>query len=76
MPVTGERLDLLVGKPVRVYLKDGANLSGILKVNLKHEQRFLLRQRGGLDQVIPYDRVVRVDNLERKPAWWRRLLHR
>ena len=76
MPVTGEGLDPLLGKHVRVHLKDGADISGVFKVNLKEEQRFLLKQRGGLDQVIPYQKVVRVDSLERKRSWWRRLLRR
>jgi hypothetical protein len=76
MPVTGEGLDPLLGKRIRVRLKDGADISGIFKVNLKQEQRLLLRQRGGLEQVIPYQKVERVDSLERKRAWWRRLLHR
>ncbi len=74
MPVTGEELDPLLGKRVRVHLKDGADLSGILKVNLKREQRFHLEQRGGLDQVISYQRAARVVNLEGKRSWWRRLL--
>ena len=74
MPVTGEELDPLLGKHVRVHLKDGADLSGILKVNLKREQRFHLEQRGGLDQVISYQRAARVVNLEGKPSWWRRML--
>jgi len=74
MPVTGEELDPLLGKRVRVHLKDGADLSGILKINLKREQRFHLTQRGGLDQVIPYQRAVRVEDLEGKRSWWRRLL--
>ena len=76
MPVHGEELDPLLGKRVRVYLKDGADLSGIFKVNLKGEQRFLLRQRGGLEQVIPYVRAARVVNLEEQKSWWRRLLRR
>jgi len=76
MPVTGDELDPLLGKHVRVYLKDGANLTGIFKVNLKNEQRFLLKQQGGIDQVIPYQRAMRVVNLEAKSGWWRRLLGR
>jgi len=76
MPVTGEGLDPLLGKRIRVRLKDGVDISGIFKVNLKQEQRLLLRQRGGLEQVIPYQKVARIDSLERRPVWWRRLLHR
>ena len=76
MPVTGEELDPLLGKHVRVFLKDGADLSGIFKVNLRTEQRFHLEGRGGLDQVIIYNRVVRVQDLEEKRSWWQRLLRR
>jgi len=76
MPVSGEELDPLLGKRVRVYLKEGADLSGIFKVNLKSEERFLLEERGGLDQVIPYSRTIRVVNLEATKGWWRRLLKR
>lgn len=76
MPLNGEELDPLVGKRVRVYLKDGADLSGVFKANLKGEQRFLLRQRGGLEQVIPYANAAKVVNLEERKSWWRRLLRR
>jgi len=76
MPVTGEELDPLLGKRVRVFLKDGADLSGVFKVNLKTEQRFHLKERGGLDQVIPYSRVVRVQDLQKKRSWLQRLLRR
>jgi len=76
MPISGDELDPLLGKRVRVHLKDGADLSGILKLNLRNEQRFLLKQRGGLDQVISYERAARVVSLEKKPSWWRRLLKR
>ncbi len=76
MPVTGDQLDPLLGKHVRVFLKDGADLSGIFKVNLKPQQRFHLKGRGGLDQVISYNRVVRVQDLEQKRSWWQRLRRR
>jgi len=76
MPVTGEELDPLLGKRVRVFLKDGADLSGVFKVNLKTEQRFHLKGRGGLDQVITYSRVVRVQDLQKKRSWLQRLLRR
>jgi hypothetical protein len=76
MPVSGEQLDPLLGKRVRVYLKDGADLSGVFRVNLKREQRFLLKERGGIDQVIDYHRTVRVVDLEGRKNWWQRLLKR
>jgi hypothetical protein len=76
MPVSGEQFDPLLGKRVRVYLKDGADLSGVFKTNLKAEQRFLLKERGGVDQVIPYHRAVRIVNLEGQKSWWRKLLGR
>ena len=76
MVVRGDELDPLLGKRVRVHLKDGADLSGVLKVNLKREQRFLLRERGGIDQVIYYSKAVGVEDLERPRSWWRRVLRR
>jgi len=48
----------------------------IFKVNLKDQQRFLLKERGGVDQVISYHSVVRVVNLERKKGLLGRLLRR
>jgi hypothetical protein len=58
-----------VGKHVRVYLKEGADRSGVFKANLKDQQRFLLKERGGVDQVISYHNAVRVVDLESKKGW-------
>ena len=76
MVVTGDQLDPLLGKHVRVYLRDGADLSGVLKANRRNEQRFLLQEHGDIDQVIYYHQAARVENLERSRSWWRRLLGR
>ena len=76
MVVNGDQLDPLLGKRVCVHLKDGADITGVFRANLKNEQRFLLREHGGIDQVIEYQQTVRVEDLDRPRSWWQRLLRR